>query len=360
MDGIASRHRVPAASAPGTYPSPDEILSRVWVFGTADHAFARQVRLLPDGRISGYYYPNEHAWRFEGDRLVFLDVGNRVTSSFDRATRDEDGRLSLADEMFMLRETAPLQALAPDASGFPIDVRVAGAAPGSRRRNLVLLFGNRESLHHRWPRDIDEADRSWDLCVSFYGPAAQYDDVGFAEFSSLQTGIRKPAASHAAFGHGSPLWNYERVWLADDDLMIGWRDINTLFAISANFGLAISQPALLPGSEVTHDITRQQERLVLRTTSFVEAMAPCFSRDALELCVPVFEGQVHGWGTDHVWPKLIGPPHGRMAIIDAVPMLHTRPLATSYSWDEAKAEENALLDAYGLAPDVREYGRIPY
>ena len=338
--------------------SREDVLSRVWVFGTEDHAFARQLRLLPDGRISGYTHPNEHSWRLDRDRVLFLDVADRVTSAFDRMTRDAAGRLTLCSELFMLRETTRHQSLAPDASGFPLDTRVVGVSPGQRRRNLVLLFANGNSLHHEWPRDIEADERSWDLCVSFYGDAAQYGDLGIAEFSSLQTGIRKCRAAHAAFGQGSALWNYDRVWLADDDLMIGWRDINALFAISANFGFAISQPALAAGSEVTHDITRQQEGLLLRTTSFVEAMAPCFSRDALALCMPVFDRQVLGWGSDHVWPKLIGPPYGRMAIIDAVPMLHTRPLARSYSWDAAKAEEHALLAAYGLAPDVREYGRI--
>ena len=76
--------------------------------------------------------------------------------------------------------------------------------------------------------------------------------------------------------------------------------------------------------------------------------------------MPVFDRQVLGWGSDHVWPRLIGPPHGRIAIIDAVPMVHTRPLASTYSWDVAEEEETALLAAYGLRPEIREHGRISY
>ncbi len=337
-----------------------DVMSRVWVFHSPDHVYARQVRLLPDGRISGYHHPNEHSWIFRDGRVAFLDMADRATTSFDRVTRDADGCLVMAGENFTLHETEPHQALAPDASGFPIDVRVPGAHPGAQRRNLVLLFANQNSLHPHWPRDIADADRNWDLCVSFYGDLAHYGDIEVAEFSSLQTGIRKCSAAHAAFGRGSRLWNYDRVWLADDDLMIGWRDINALFNLSDNAGLAISQPALADGSEITHEITRQQPGVVLRYTSFVEAMAPCFSRDALALCMPVFDRQTLGWGSDHVWPRLIGPPQGRIAILDAVPMVHTRPLASWYSRDDAKAEEMALLDAYGLRPEIREFGRITY
>lgn len=337
-----------------------DLVSRVWVFREREHVYARQVRLLPDGRISGYYHPNEHGWTLRHGRLAFLDMADRITTVFDRVTRDDGGAFSMSSDVLTLDETVAFQALASDASGFPIDIRVPGTSPGAHRRNLVLLFANRDSLHHHWPRDLAEDERNWDLCVSFYGDAAHYSDLGAAEFSSLQTGVRKCRAAHAAFGLGSPLWNYDRVWLADDDLMIGWRDINALFNISANLDLAIAQPALGAGSEITHDITRRQDGVVLRYTSFVEAMAPCFSRAALALCMPVFDRQALGWGSDHVWPRLIGPPQGRVAIIDAIPMMHTRPLASSYSWDAAKAEEAALLDAYGLRPEVREYGRITY
>ena len=347
------------SSAGEPFMTADDLSSRVWLFRENSHVYARQVRLLSDRRISGYYHPNEHAWELRNGRVVFLNIANRVTASFRHLTRDVDGRLTMASDRLALEETAPYQKLAPDASGFPIDIRLPGAQPGAHRRNLVLLFGNENSLHRAWPRDIPPSERNWDLCISFYGDAAHYhDDLGVAEFSSLQTGIRKPAASHAAFGRGSPLWNYDRVWLADDDLMLSWSDVNALFNVSDNLGLAIAQPALAPGSEVTMSITRQQQGVFLRYTSYVEAMAPCFSRDALELCIPVFERQVLGWGADHVWSRLIGPPHGRIAIIDAVPMMHTRPLASLYSWDTAKAEEQVLLNAYGLREEIMEYGRI--
>ncbi len=365
MDQIASflpRHMFAPA---GERLSCDELLSRVWVFASPHGVLARQVRLLPDGRISGHYHPNEHSWAFRSGRLAFLDVANRITTSFDSITRDADDRISMAGVFardpgvtLSLAETVAYQALAPDAAGFPIDIRVSGAIPGARRRNLVIVFGNERSLHREWPRNLADADRSWDLCVSFYGDAEHYHEVGPAEFSSLQTSVRKCPAAHAAFGRGSPLWNYERVWLADDDLMIDWAEINALFSIAENFGLAISQPSLRYGSKVAHDITRQQHGDVLRTTSFVEAMAPVMTHDALQLCMPVFDRQILGWGTDHVWPKLIGPPQGRLAVIDAVSMLHTREPASSYSAEAAFAEQAALLDAYGLVPEVREYGRF--
>ena len=224
-------------------------VSRVWVFREREHVYARQVGLLPDDRISGHYHPNEHGGTLRHGRLAFLDMADRITTVFDRVTRDDGGALSMSSDVLTLD---------------------------------------------------------------------------------------------------------------DDDLMIGWRDINALFSISANLDLAIAQPALGAGSEITQDITRRQDGVTLRYTPFVEAMAPCFSRAALALCMPVFDRQALGWGSDHVWARLIGPPQGRVAIIDAISMMQTRPLASSSSWDAAKAEEAALLDAYGLRPEVREDGRITY
>ena len=40
-----------------------------------------------------------------------------------------------------------------------------------RRRNLVVLRANAQSLHTQWPTNIAEEDRNWDLCISWY-PAA--------------------------------------------------------------------------------------------------------------------------------------------------------------------------------------------
>ena len=349
----------------GALVSVEYLLSRVWIFRSGDRILAKQLRLLRDGRISGYYHPREHSWRFRNGRLLFLDISDRVTTSFESFESSGEagflirGRcLDSENVLHSLQETPRHQDLGRDCSLFPIDVRVSGSLPGVQRKNLVLLFANERSLHPRWDRNIPDEDRTWDLCVSFYGQESFYSELHGAEFSSLQTGVKKPLAAHAAFSRNSPLWAYERVWIADDDLLIDWSGINRLFEIFAMFGLQLAQPALREGSKCAHEITRRVPGFKLRYTNFVEAMAPILTRDALKLCMPVYENQLSGWGTDHIWPRLIGPTMGKIAIIDDVSMLHTRPYGTSYSIDLARAEQSALLDAYGISINVQEFGSL--
>ncbi len=260
--------------------------------------------------------------------------------------------------VLVLAETRPAQTLAADMSGFPVDCRVPGIVPGQRRRNLVVVFANHHSLHLGWERDIADVDRTWDLCVSFYGSPEHYAHVGAAEFSSLQTATFKNRSAHAAFAADSPFWAYDRIWLADDDLMVGWRDINRLFALAEENRLLLAQPALIEGSHVAHGITRQQPGKLLRFTSFVESMAPLFTREALALCAPVFQNQRHGYGVDYVWSWLLGAARNRMAVIDKIGILHTRPQTTAFDPCANAREEQALLSMYGVSPWVEEYGYL--
>ncbi len=341
-----------------------DIASRVWTFGVRDRTFARQVRLLPDGRISGYIHDNETAWRMEDGLLTFLGRNGVPTARFAHRRDDEHGvvlwgpHLPDPSQTVILAETRPAQTLAADMSRFPIDRHASGHVPGERRRNLVMVFANHKSLHLDWIRDIPDAERSWDLCVSFYGPADHYAHIGVAEFSSLQTGVFKGRSAHAAFAAHSLLWAYDRIWFADDDLMTGWRDINRLFAIAGEHDLLLAQPALAEGSHVAHGITRRQPGMKLRYTSFVESMAPLFTREALRLCVPVFQDQRHGYGIDYVWSWLLGAARDRMAIVDAVGVVHTRPQTTAYDPAANAREEQMLLAMYGVTPRVEEYGHL--
>ncbi len=339
------------------------LCDRVWTYGTASQVFARQVRLLPDGRISGYRDHNEASWAVRGPALLLIGRDGVPTARLDRVSRDEFGlvlsgpHLPRPEETLVLAETTPAQTLASAMSGFPIDAR-RPERQGKRRRNLVIVFGNQRSLHLQWPRTISDEDRTWDLCVSFYGPADQYEHVGAAEFSSLRTGIGKCMAAHAAFATDSPFWEYERVWFADDDLMLTWGDINALFATCEDYGLELAQPSLAEGSYVAHRITRQQAGRVLRYTSFVESMAPVFTNRALRLCAPVFQGQRHGYGIDYVWPWLLGAPRSRMAVIDKVGVLHLRAQTKAYDAGTVWREEELLLGLYGVRRRVEEFGFI--
>jgi hypothetical protein len=334
-----------------------------WSFGLMGHRpHASFMVLAPDGRIGNYQNINEDGWLVLRGQLALMSRQGVPTTIFDRA-RSEDGeitalmgrlRLDGAHLMHVLRRVGhpahPLHATPAEANR---DARFLHRPSQIARPNLVVLRADETSLHTRWTRDIDDEDRSWDLCVSSYSPDP---DTSFdqAEYVTHQPHQRKFQAIHDLFFDGSPLWGYERIWLPDDDLMMRWSDINLLFHLARKYDLDLSQPSLLPveGCFITHGITRQQPESVLRFVDFVEIMCPVFSARALRICLGTFRDSLSGFGLDHLWPALLGGSRTRIAVIDATGVVHTRPVGQTYDIQAAVAEEAALLKAYHFTRTV--------
>ena len=139
---------------------------------------------------------------------------------------------------------------------------------------------------------------------------------------------------------------YDHVWFPDDDLISDWRGINRLFAVCRSYDLALAQPALLPGSFANHPVTLCAEGTLLRFTTFVEIMAPVFSVAALRRAAPTFAINPSDYGLDHLWPAMIDAPPTAFAIIDAVGVLHTRPIGASYDQGHAMRDGWAVEDGF--------------
>ncbi len=357
--------RPKAAHDPATWvvaPSLSEasLAGSFWSFGLLGGApHAPFLVLAPDGLIGNYRHENEDLWQVLDGRLAFMSSRGVPTTIFDAAQLRDGAVTALAGRVLLpglsvfheLRRhrahpAHPLHPTPPEANR---RASFLHAIPSPRRPNLVVLRAGPESLHRQWPRDLPEAYRSWDLCLSAYGPAeAAIQDE--AEYRTHQPDQRKFQALHDLFFDGSPLWDYERIWFPDDDLMLRWSDINQLFHIARKFSLDLAQPSLLPvvGCHITHGITMQHSGSILRYTSFVEIMCPLFSMRALRLCLGSFRDSVSGFGLDHLWPALLGGPRSRIAIIDATGVIHTRPVGQTYDVQAAIDEEAALLAAYRL------------
>src|SRR3712207_3001992 len=102
-------------------------------------------------------------------------------------------------------------------------------------------------------------------------------------------------------------------------------------------------------SHYAHFITMENPRFHGRWVGFVEIMVPGFSRAALERLLPTLDlsRTGWGWGLDSVWPKLLG--YRNVGIIDATPVLHTRPVGQMRDVDLASrvlAESDRLLTEY--------------
>lgn len=345
--------------------TPEVLAGRTWSFGHRDNGpYARFVRLLEDGRIAGFHPDNvnERRWELVDGRLSIMDAWDRRTTTFDEVHIDDEGRLTLLGPFrmhpigtpHMLKEIPSPDGLAPGPGG--VSLQVKRSRP--RRPNLVVLRAGEESLHHQWRREMADDDRSWDLCVSFYGRPENFEAPDFAEYRVLQNAQRKFAAIYDLFHEGSPLWDYDYIMLPDDDLMMSWRDINEMFALCRDYRLDLAQPALDPSGHVTHTITARQWAYRLRFTSFVEVMTPIFSRRALRACAPTFKDSIGGFGLDNIWPKLLGHPRTGVAVLDKTPVIHTRAQGANYDIGRALREGDELQRLYDAHNLHVEYGGV--
>jgi len=351
--------------------TPEQLATRVWTFGASNATpWLHYVRLMPDSSIGGRLGPNERNWAIEDGKMVFFDDVARRSTVFDRVYRDRDGRLALLGNYagapyteHLLREIDDVPGPAPAHGDLPLVRR--NTHP--KRRNLVIVRAGELSLHPQWDLQLLPSDRTWDLCVSFYGaadsfrpepPHAHPSSVDWEDYRVHQPGGSKFASLHKLLHEASPLWDYDFIAFPDDDIMLRWRDWNELFLLCRNHRLDLAQPALSVESYIAHPITARDKRYLLRYTSFVEVMTPIFSQAALKLCVATFKDSVSGFGLDNAWPKLLGEPADRIAIIDKVPVMHMRAPGMTYRVEDAIAEGNALQERFDAPSHVVEFGGI--
>ncbi len=200
----------------------------------------------------------------------------------------------------------------------------------TRRPNLVIVRAGDTSLHPGWLAGPGGPTRNWDLLVSYFG-----DDPGKYRDGEARRidgkGLKWPALFELLTAHEAEVREYEYVWLPDDDLACTADDISRLFDICRAERLQLAQPSLTPDSYFSHLITLHSPYFLLRYTSFVEIMAPCFHRDALWTLVPTFNRNRTGWGLDSLWPGMLRARVDEVAVIDHVQVRHTRPVGANYT-----------------------------
>jgi hypothetical protein len=217
-----------------------------------------------------------------------------------------------------------------------------------RSRSLVFCRVGEKSLHPAWIGD--PATRNYDVWLDCYcdpdvwagAPAKVTDGRGSTKW---------PRVAALLAGDPTVFERYEAVWFPDDDLAIDAPTVERFLEIFQAAKLALAQPALVDGCHWSHELTLAHDSFALRYTNFVEVMAPAFSREALRACAPTFGESKSGWGLDYAWPRVLGDPRNAIAIVDATPMVHTRPVggAGAYLLKEAEAEVAALARRFGFS-----------
>lgn len=192
-----------------------------------------------------------------------------------------------------------------------------------RRSNLVVARVGRKSLHTTWLSA--DASRNWDLYLCPYQDIAQPEaDTG------IEVGQIIPGPKWSGLRQLLETWNgwreYDYIWLPDDDLYASQDTIDGMFDLASSLAFDLCAPALHESSYYAHFSTMRNGRCLARRTGFVEIMAPCFSRRALNelLATLALSSTGWGWGLDSLWPKLLD--YQGVGVIDATPVLHTRPV----------------------------------
>lgn len=214
----------------------------------------------------------------------------------------------------------------------------------SSRPYLVFFRAGTASLH---PRLIaQDPNRNWDCCVSWYvaprpeSLAEYYEETGTNKFDAFDAFYKKTISNS----------QYKYVLVVDDDIDFEPGDISRLFTLCEAHQLYLAQPSLRWGTHANHDVTLHNPACLIRRTHFVEVMAPCFSRKALERLQPTFCLNHSTWGIDYAWSSLLSS-EGRIAVVDAIQVDHTKAVSLDGGAFYLK------LKAAGIDP-VTEYGRI--
>lgn len=185
-------------------------------------------------------------------------------------------------------------------------------------KNLIIALVGDNSLHHKW---ITERDCNFDLILVYYGDNNKFPNETWHRRN--RKGAKFPVVADM-LNEDQSLLDYQYIWLIDDDISIELQQILTFFELISEYKLWISQPSIMGWYGLA--ITLNQIDSHIRYTNYVEGMCPCFSSEALRICQPTFKENKSGWGIDALWNVVLGHPVDKIAIIDDVIAIHTRPI----------------------------------
>jgi hypothetical protein len=236
------------------------------------------------------------------------------------------------------------------------------------RRFLVVVRAGNASLHPSWLTAGGEGalDRNWDLVVNYFGDdPKRYPSTGDGVVRIDSKGPKWPALAKLMAATRDAWGAYDYVWIPDDDLAASGQDINRMFELAAALDLQLAQPSLSWDSHFSIPLTLHNRAFKVRYSSFVEPMAPLFSRALLQRALPTFSESISGWGLDYVWPRLLADPMRQCAILDRIQVRHTRPVGgPNYAFNrsagvEPRTEMYELLRRHGIAGPIQlSYGGV--
>jgi hypothetical protein len=188
---------------------------------------------------------------------------------------------------------------------------------------LISRLGD-HSLHKQWLR---EKERDWVFWGSYFGDTQDkylYDCDYYEEVK----GPKFPIVKKLIKSRWDEVKQFDRVWIVDDDLLFNPLDIPKFVATAEKYDLWVAQPGLDRRGCTGYKALVRDIRYVIHYVNIIEGMAPLFSIDALEKVLPVMDQVQSGWGLGLAYWHVLGKPDKKIAVVDEMCMLHTRPAGT--------------------------------
>lgn len=199
-----------------------------------------------------------------------------------------------------------------------------------------------------WRCSQSQSERLFDIVFVYYGDdldrfnwlASYCDQIHWGKGSKYQNFIR-------AY-HRLSLSRYSLLWVPDDDIALSVDQINTLFLLTEEYDLMVSQPSLSRYGVISYPIQIPRlKNCLLRYTNFVEVTCPVLSQRAAALLVSLAEpyaDRLTCHGLDIMMSHYLHGPSCRFGIIDAVMTRNPYPLEKKHGYRECLR----MADVYSL------------
>jgi len=202
-------------------------------------------------------------------------------------------------------------------------------------KNLVILCAGDNPAHLFFE---DASERKYELLVLYYGDNEEKFKNKFKTFDYF--GSIKGYKFHIIKKYYNEnikfFKNYKNILMPDDDIYLKTKNINDFFEIFKKHQLILAQPSLI--GYYSHAITLHRFEYFLRYTNFVEIMMPCFSSDSFSKCIGTFDISPIGHGLDFLWPKILGYPDKKIAIIDEIVAIHSRKVGSGNLYKDHESD----------------------
>jgi hypothetical protein len=146
------------------------------------------------------------------------------------------------------------------------------------------------------------------------------------DFWVISGGLSKFDSARLFFSEFPEFMKYEAFAFFDPDVGIDFDEINSLFITGVKERKALFQAAVAHGSHTVWSFLYKKNTTGWREVSFVEVMAPFFSKEALFSVVDDFSDSISTWGLEYQWYSKC--KNMSMAVYDPIVMRHDTKVDT--------------------------------